>query len=313
MDEQNSIPKAEKLLNILARFHELESLKLTQRTAPLNHRKLDAIRKLAEDFHKFRHIKQFSMEIPMELLRDHSIVQAERAIDLVAYWPQLQKFSISMPGGRDRLTTVYMRRLSETGSLVKDGPKIMAKNYITSLSFTGGMVVDAEVFLHMGNFFPELRNLKITQVADYSNSLDNAIDQSTDYDALIPKLPRLKTCEVCFRDAKHGKANASSVLFFGIMKAAPHLEKLIYQAGDQCYDRVKLFSSIRKWKPEGSWKGVKLPKLKHLVMRDWAIEWKLLSYKGAKCEFPSMEKTEAPYCISVETSDLVKLLKNGGR
>src|SRR5690606_24064295 len=111
-----------------------------------------------------------------------------------------------MPGGRDRLTLVYMRRLSETGSAIKEGPKTMSKNYITNLSFTGGMVVDAEVFVQLGTLFPELEHLQFSQVSDYG-TLDMHVSGSSNYDTLVPAIPRLKTCVTRFKDAKERQAN----------------------------------------------------------------------------------------------------------
>ena len=276
-------------------------------------KRLEVLQKLMRENRSMQKIVEFSLKIGERGLhyRDNVLRNAEMAIELVGYWPELQVIQLEAPGGiHERLGVKSFRILSEAGSEVKPGLRSRAHNYITRLTLIGGMEISSEILVRLGTYFPELQTFRADNIGP-TDALDVIHKDCANGYTYASHMPRLESLEVNFGYRHdHKPTTAISTFFFSLIHQAPNIRHIGYRCEGAHNDKLKLFEAIRKWR--GGWKGSCHDTLTTMKLRGFALEWKLLSSKGAVCSFNQLENIDGEGCVNIER-DLAKLMKGGGK
>ncbi|KAF8539402.1 hypothetical protein BDD12DRAFT_805381 [Trichophaea hybrida] len=299
-------PKAERILAYFAREHELKSLTIEQGSATLKPKRMDFIKRLLEENESFRQVTDFT--INMAHGGAYPTFNFQTLIELFQYWPHLTSVTMDVPG-HYMDSSLQLKNFKEL-SVLRNGRIRDSYNYITRLSFSNSMKVDAEVMCHLGTLFPELEVGIFKRVYSARALMGKAKECWSPYE-FVSRMPRLREIVICLQgNNMKEESRAASMLFFSMIHHSPKLHTMVFeQHSYQMQNQMELFCAIKKWK---NWRGICNDSIKSLKIKGWALEWDLLTHKGKMFSTPNIEKVDAIDCINKRNDDLIHFMKHGG-
>lgn len=268
--EQYHIPKAEKLLAYFAREHELRKITIREGTANLTPRRIEFIKKLLEDHESFRHVVQFEVVTGFGAFpgfRIHSL------LELLQYWPELKSITMDVPmyATEDNLRVKSFKEIALASSSLRPGSSLRSRhNYITRLSFSERMKVNAQVICHLGSLFPELEVAVFGQLYDAMTIGEDVTEPVSVYQ-IVSRMPRLREIVIGL-SSNHSKEEmrGASMMFFSIIYQAPVLRSMVFGSLNHIPPKMELFCALKKWK---DWRGINNASIRSLTLKGWALEW----------------------------------------
>ncbi|KAF8243770.1 hypothetical protein K440DRAFT_667791 [Wilcoxina mikolae CBS 423.85] len=305
-DKQYNLPRAERILAYFAREHELKSLTIEQGSATLKPKRMDFIKRLLEENESFRQVTDFT--INMAHGGAYPTFNFQTLIELFQYWPHLTSVTMDVPG-HYMDSSLQLKNFKEL-SMLRNGRIRDSYNYITRLSFSNSMKVDAEVMCHLGTLFPELEVGIFKRVSSARALTGKAKECWSPYE-FVSRMPRLREIVIGLQgNNMKEESRAASMLFFSMIHHSPKLHTMVFeQHGYQMQNQMELFCAIKKWK---NWRGICNDSIKSLNIKGWALEWDLLTHKGKMFSTPNIEKVDAIDCINKRNDDLIHFMKHGG-
>jgi len=167
-------------------------------------------------------------------------------------------------------STLQLKNFKELASL-RNGRIRDSHNYITRLSFSTYMKVDAEIICHLGTLFPELE-VGIFKCISSARVLTGKAKECWSPYEFVSRMPRLREIFISLQgNTMKDESRAASMLFFSMIHHSPKLDKMVFeQYGHSMQNQMELFCAIKKWK---NWRGICNDSIKSLTLRGWALEW----------------------------------------
>ena len=229
----------------------------------------------------------------------------------------------------DTLQVKSFREIALASSSLKSGSSLRSRhNYITRLSFSDRMKVEARVICHLGSLFPELEVAVFGQLYDARAISEHAKESVSVYET-VSRMPRLREIVIGLASQpSKEEMRGASMMFFSIVHQAPVLQSMVFSAIDHLPPpQMELFCALKKWK---DWCGINNASIRSLTLRGWALEWDrqfpppcvahckltfacpVLTHKGYKFSVPNVDNVAAIDCRNTRKDNLVYFMRHGG-
>lgn len=227
----------------------------------------------------------------------------------------------------DTLQVKSFREIALASSSLKSGSSLRSRhNYITRLSFSDRMKVEARVICNLGSLFPELEVAVFGQLYDARAISEHAKEPVSVYET-VSRMPRLREIVIGLASQpSKEEMRGASMMFFSIVHQAPVLRSMVFSAIDHLPPQMELFCALKKWK---DWCGINNASIRSLTLKGWALEWDrqfspavacckltfacpVLTHKGHKFSVPNVDNVAAIDCRNTRKDNLVYFMRHGG-